>query len=340
MTIERPVSQIVFIPKPGGGFPRLIPNCLHRRKRAVKKTAPLILALALAAPALSRGGNQKKDPDAIGERTVDKGVNFYSLQKELALGKAMADDLARNVRIVDNAAFAEYINRIGQNLVRNSDVKIPVVFKIIEDPQINAITLPGGHIFVHTGLILLADSEAELAGAMAHEIAHAAARHGTRQASRQQLADMASIPLIFMGGWIGYGTRQAANIGGPMGMLAADRGFEEEADLLGIQYLYKAGYDPAAMVTMFERMSSLELKKPGAIAKLFATHPAAGGRVTKTQRNIDELLAARPEYVVTTSEFESMKTNLARAIAPSPKNDVSPASPKPTLRRRMYSTLQ
>jgi beta-barrel assembly-enhancing protease len=236
--------------------------------------------------------------------------------------------------------LAEYINHIGQNLVRNSDAKIPVVFKIIEDPQVNAITLPGGHIFVDTGLILLADSEAELAAALAHEIAHAAARHGTRQATRQQLSDMASIPLIFMGGWIGYATRQAANVGGPMGMLAFDRGFEEEADLLGIQYLYKAGYDPAAMVTMFERMNSQERKKPGTIAKLFATHPATGDRVTKTQKNIEELLAARPEYVVTTSEFEAMKTDLVRALAPSPKNDVSPASPKPTLRRRMYSTLQ
>ena len=304
------------------------------------QTAPLILVLSLAAAPVVCGGNQKKDPDAIGERSVDKGVNFYSLQKELALGKAMADALEKDVRIMSHAALAEYINRIGQNLARNSDVKIPVVFKIVEDPRINAITLPGGHIFVNSGLILLADSEAELAGALAHEIAHAAARHGTRQATRQQLADVAGIPLIFIGGWIGYGARQAAGAGGPMGMLAFDRGFEEEADLLGIQYLYKAGYDPAAMVAMFERMNSQERKKPGAIAKLFATHPATGGRVAKTQKNIEELLAARPEYVVTTSEFESMKTDLARAIAPSPKNDVSPASPKPTLRRRMYSTLQ
>jgi predicted Zn-dependent protease len=306
----------------------------------MKQTAPLILALSLAVVPIMHGRDQKRDPDAIGDRNVDKGVNFYSVQKELALGKAMAEDLEKDVHIMPGASLAEYVNRIGQNLVRNSDVKIPVVFKIIEDPQINAITLPGGHIFVNTGLILLADSEAELAGALAHEIAHAAARHGTRQASRQQLADIATIPLIFMGGWIGYGTRQAASLGGPMGMLAFDRGFEEEADLLGIQYLYKAGYDPVAMVSMFERMNSQERKKPGAIAKLFATHPATGGRIVKTQKNIEELLAARPEYVVTTSEFEERKTDLARALAPSPKNDVSPAALKPTLRRRMQSTLR
>src|SRR5262249_35586245 len=149
---------------------------------------------------------------------------------------------------------------------------------------------------------------------------------GTRQATRQQLADMASVPLIFMGGWLGYGVRQAAGVGGPMGMLSFERGFEEEADLLGIQYLYKAGYDPAAMVTMFERMNAQERKKPGTISKLFATHPATGDRVTKTQKNIQELLAARPEYVVTTSEFESMKTALSLAVAPGQKSNSVPDS--------------
>ncbi len=305
----------------------------------MKMNASFLLALWLAVPVLV-ADDQKKDPEAIGERHVDKGVNFYSLEKELALGKAVAADLEKNIRLIDNSALTEYINRIGQNLVRNSDAKIPVVFKVIDDPIVNAVTLPGGHIYVHTGLIMLADSEAELAGALAHEIAHTAARHGTRQATRQQLADMATIPLIFMGGWIGYGVRQAANIGGPMGMLVFDRSFEEEADLLGVQYLYKAGYDPAAMVTMFERMNVQERKKPGALSRLFASHPATGDRVAKAQKNIEELLSAKPEYVVTTSEFEDMKTILARAQMPTPKNGYYQETAKPTLRRRMTLTLQ
>jgi len=307
----------------------------------MRPKTPLILAVSLALAPLAPADNVKKDPESIGERSVDKGINFYSLQKELALGKTMAEELEKTARVMENATLSEYINRIGQNLVRNSDAKIPVVFKVINDPQVNAVTLPGGHIYINSGLILLADSEAELAGALAHEIAHAAARHGTRQATRQQLADLASVPLLFLGGWIGYGVRQAAGLGGPMGMLAFDRSFEEEADLLGIQYLYKAGYDPAAMVTMFERMNSQERRKPGTLAKLFATHPATGDRVTKTQKNIEELLAARPEYVVTTSAFEDMKTDLAQAtVAPTLKNGFTTETPKPTLRRKMTHTLQ
>ncbi|HEY2844748.1 MAG TPA: M48 family metalloprotease, partial [Bryobacteraceae bacterium] len=160
--------------------------------------------------------NKKKDPDEIGNRDVSKGANFYSLEKEIALGKQLAQEVEHQAKIIDDPIIAEYVNRVGQNIVRNSDAKVPFTIKVLEDESVNAFALPGGFFFVNTGLILKADNEAELAGVMAHEIAHVAARHGTRQATKAELANYMSIPLIFMGGWAGYGIRQAAGFLVPM----------------------------------------------------------------------------------------------------------------------------
>jgi predicted Zn-dependent protease len=268
----------------------------------------LTLALFLALPTFA--GDKKKDPDEIGNRDVGKGVNFYSLEKEIALGKQLAQEVEREAKIVDDPVIAEYVNRVGQNLVRNSDAKVPFTIKVIDSEEVNAFALPGGFFFVNTGLIMKADSEAELASAMAHEIAHVAARHGTRQATRGELVNIASIPLIFMGGWTGYAIRQGAGLAIPMGFLKFSRGFEEEADLLGLQYLYKTGYDPTAFVDIFERLESMEKKKPGTLAKVFATHPLTEDRIKTAQKNIQELLKAKPEYVVNTSEFNDVKDRL------------------------------
>jgi predicted Zn-dependent protease len=141
----------------------------------------------------------KKDVEAIGERDAGKGVNFYSIEKEIAMGKGYAQEIERQAKIVDDPVISEYVNRVGQNLVRNSDTKVPVTIKVVDSEEVNAFALPGGFFFVNSGLILKAESESELAGVMAHEIAHIAARHGTRQATRGQIANMATIPLIFMG---------------------------------------------------------------------------------------------------------------------------------------------
>lgn len=255
--------------------------------------------------------DKKKDPDEIGNRDVGKGVNFYSIEKEIGMGKSLAQDIERQAKIVDDPVIAEYVNRVGQNLVRNSDAKVPFTIKVIDSEEVNAFALPGGFFFVNSGLILRAESEAELAGVMAHEIAHVAARHGTRQATRGQFVNMASIPLIFMGGWAGYGVRQAASVLIPIGFLSFSRGFEEEADLLGLQYLYKTGYDPTAFVDFFEKLQSMERKKPGTMAKVFSTHPLTDDRIKNSQKNIQEILKAKPEYVVTTSEFDTVKNRLA-----------------------------
>ena len=258
--------------------------------------------------------NDKKDVEQIGERDVGKGVNWYSLEKEIAMGKGVAQDIERQAKIIDDSVIAEYVNRVGQNLVRNSDVKMPVTIKVIDAEEVNAFALPGGFFFVNSGLILRAETEAEMAGVMAHEIAHIAARHGTRQATRGQIVNLATIPLIFMGGWAGYGARQAASVLIPVGFLSFSRGFETEADLLGLQYLYKAGYDPTAFVDFFEKLQSDEKRKPGTMSKVFSSHPLTDDRIAGSQKNIQEILKAKPEYVVTTSEFNDVKNRLSMLL--------------------------
>src|SRR5271166_4403016 len=279
-------------------------------KRLLSASLSFMLALALATPGRVFAENHEKDPDQIGNRDVGKGVNFYSLEKEIALGKQLASEVERQAKIINDPVIAEYVNRVGQNLVRNSDAKVPFTIKVIDSEEVNAFALPGGFFFVNSGLIMKADNEAELAGVMSHEIAHVAARHGTRQATRGEIANLATITLIFMGGWAGYGIRQAASVLVPVGFLKFSRGFESEADMLGLQYMYKSGYDPAAFVDFFEKIETLEKRKPGTMAKVFSTHPMTDDRIKAAQKNIEEMLAAKPEYVVTTSEFNDVKTRL------------------------------
>ncbi|MCY4189174.1 MAG: M48 family metallopeptidase [Bryobacterales bacterium] len=303
------------------------------------KCLPFALALLVAGvlPANdedSKGGkpkNARQDVEAIGERDVGKGVNFYSIEKEIALGKRMAQDVERNSKIVDDPVIAEYVNRVGQNLVRNSDAKVPFTIKLIDSPDINAFALPGGFFFVNSGLMLRAESESELAGVMAHEIAHVAARHGTRQATKGQLVQIASIPLLFIGGWTGYGIYQASNFLIPMTFLKFSRRMESEADFLGVQYLYKAGYDPTSFVDFFEKMLADEKRRPGTISKLFRSHPPHGSRIRKTQKNIDTLLPGKAEYVVNTSEFLQVKARLEQLVLR--RKEASDDPSKPRLRR-------
>jgi predicted Zn-dependent protease len=265
----------------------------------------------------------------VGLRDINKGgINFTSLEKRSPWAINWLSRSSRN-KLLKDPVINEYINRVGQNIVRNSDSKVPFTIKVIDSDEMNAFALPGGFFYVNSGLILAADDEAELAGVMAHEIAHVAARHGTEQASKGQILKIASIPLIFVSGGIGYGIQQAASAF-PLTFLKFSRGSEEEADYLGVQYLYKTGYDPSAMVRFFEKLQAKEKAKPGSVSKLFSTHPTTGDRIRKVEDAITMVLPPADRYVETTSEFDRVKTLLAKVQNQRPAEDQN----RPTLRRR------
>jgi beta-barrel assembly-enhancing protease len=255
-----------------------------------------------------------RDIDAVGNRNVGckQGLgNWYSLEKQIEMGRSYAQQVESSSKMVTDPVIAEYVNRVGQNLVRNSDAEVPFTIKVVDTDDINAFALPGGFFYVDSGLILAADNEAELAGVMAHEIAHVSACHAVREMSRSQLMNLASIPLIFVGGGIGYAAQSLASLAGPLGLFKFSRGFESDADFLGVEYLYKAGYDPQALTAFFEKIRALEKQKPGTLAKAFETHPQTPDRIARTQHEINTLLPPEAEYKLDTSEFQDVKARLA-----------------------------
>jgi beta-barrel assembly-enhancing protease len=278
--------------------------------------------------------NTKEDVDAIGNRNVGKGINFYSIEKEIALGKGLAQEVERSSKLIDDPVVTEYVNRVGQNLVRNSDARVPFTIKVIDSDEVNAFALPGGFFYVNSGLILRAQEEAELAGVMAHEISHVTARHGTKNATKGEMMQLATIPLMLLGpaGWAGYGLYEGLNIAIPLTYLKFSRDSEREADFLGLQYMYKAGYDPNAFVTFFERIQADDKRRPGTIPKVFSTHPPTPDRIEASQKEIARILPNKPEYIVTTSEFDSVKGRLRNIMFARKVQDNQPG--KPSLRTR------
>src|ERR1035438_8830219 len=276
------------------------------------KQAPAALPTTDDSQIKHDGG--KTDVDAVGNRNVGcgRGVgNWYTVEGQVARGRVYAQQIESQIKLVNDPVITEYVNRIGQNLVRNSDAQVPFTIKVIDSDVVNAMALPGGFFYVNSGLILAADEEAEMAGVMAHEIAHVAACHYAREMTRAQLMQMASIPLIFIGGAIGYGAYEASGLAIPMTFLKFSRTFEAQADYLGVQYMYRAGYDPSAFVSFFEKIQAMEKKKPGTLAKAFDTHPQTPDRIEKTQEEIRKILPSKQQYVVTTSEFDEVKARLA-----------------------------
>ncbi len=257
-----------------------------------------------------------EDVGAVGNREIGgRGLgNWYSTDSEIKMGKQYADEVEKSAKFITDPVVDEYVNRIGQNIVKNSDCKVPFTIKVIDSDEINAFALPGGFFFVNSGLILAADEEAELAGVMAHETAHVCAHHAAREMTRLNYAQIGMVPLIMMTGysWTGYGIYEAAQLAIPITFLEFSREFEAQADYLGVQYMYRAGYDPQAFITFFEKIQALEKRKPGLVAKAFSDHPQTPDRILHSQEEIARILPAKDEYLVTTSEFDDVKARLAR----------------------------
>jgi predicted Zn-dependent protease len=281
----------------------------------------------------------RADVSAIGNRSsVGHGLNFYSLEHEIQLGKQLSSEVERQAKFINDPVVTEYVNRVGQNLVRNSDAQVPFTIKVIDSDVVNAFALPGGFFYVNSGLILHADEESELAGVMAHEIAHVCARHGTKQATKGEIAQLAMIPaMIFIPYTLaGYAIYQGMQFAIPMAFLQFTRTDEAEADYLGLEYMYKAGYDPNAFVAFFEKVATDEKKQPGTIPKIFSTHPPTPERIKASQKEIATVLPQRADYIVTTSEFDVVKHRLQLIEANVKVNDKNPN--KPSLRKKTAQT--
>lgn len=333
---SQPTSQSPTSQSPTANTPTQDPDAGQPKAGDIQnapKQKPAALPTQDDADIKHDGG--KTDVDAIGNRNVGcgRGVgNWYTVEGQVARGRQYAQQIESQVKLINDPVITEYVNRVGQNLVRNSDAQVPFTIKVIDSDVVNAMALPGGFFYVNSGVILAADEEAEMAGVMAHEIAHVAACHYGREMTRANMLQIASIPAIFMGGWLGYGIYEGMGLGIPLTFLHFSRGFEAEADYLGVEYMYRAGYDPSAFVSFFEKIQAMEKKKPGTLSKAFETHPQTPDRIEKSQQEIAKILPAKAQYIVTTSEFDDVKARLA-AIENKHKVLDEKDGNKPSLRR-------
>jgi predicted Zn-dependent protease len=320
------------------------------RTRFFRHTTALFLALTLAGvsvfaqdkdksshKSLAKPLDDKEDPTLIGKRDINKGtIQFYSLEKEVAIGRQLSAEVDQTSKIISDPIVSEYVNRVAQNIVLHSDSKVPFTIKVIDAQEVNAFALPGGFLYVNRGLLEAAENEAEVAGVIAHEVAHVAARHGMEQASKGQLANYLSLPLIFLGGIGGYAIQQVVGLAVPLTFLKFSRGAEKEADRLGAQYMWAAGYDPNALITFFEKLQAKEKKKPGTLSKLFSTHPMTGSRIDEV-RELIVRFPERSEYQISSSEFSQVKSRILAVAAPT-RGSGRDDSGRPTLKRRPQTT--
>lgn len=302
----------------------------------------MVTLSAWVVPAQTAGKpslDEKNNPELIGKRDINKGnMSFYSLDREVAIGQSLAMEIDQSSKVITDPVVNEFVNRIGQNIVLHSDAKIPFKIKVLDSEEVNAFALPGGFLYVNRGLLEAAENEAEVAGVLAHEIAHVAARHGIEQASKGQLINYASLPLIFLGGWGGYIIQQIAGVAVPLTFLKFSRGAETEADRLGAQYMWASGYDPNALISFFEKLQtrnsrSRNGKKAGSMAKVFSTHPLTEDRIRNVQSLIS-LFPDRGEYQISSSEFSGVKSRLTATAAASGIDEGA----RPTLKRRPTRT--
>jgi len=311
-------------------------------KNKYARWVAIVFMLLLSFPQVVLAGRKHSDVEDIGNRDINGNValifpNFVSLEKEIQMGAQYAQFFEQTARLVEDPVVNEYVDRLGQKIVKNSDAKVPFVIKVVDTDEVNAFALPGGYFYVNKGLILEAENEAELAGVMAHEIAHVAARHATERMTKSQLMQFATIPALFVGGyWTQYAIYQGLGMGMSLAVLGITRSSEAEADQLGTQYLWNTGLDPQGFITFFEKLEAKEKNKPGKFASFFRTHPPVEDRIVKVQEEIS-YLPVKDEYVVTTSEFDQVKQRLIamdnKLMAPG-SADSSGAAKRPTLKRK------
>ncbi len=311
------------------------------RRVSGKYFAAALVLIATLSSSQGYADRRHSDIQNIGNRSMGSRVwgilpNWVSLEKEIAIGAQVAQQFEQTARLVEDPVITEYVDRVGQNIVRHSDAKVPFHIKVVDTDEVNAFAFPGGYFYVNKGLILAADSEAELAGVMAHEISHVTARHATERMSKAQYIQLAAIPALFIGGyWTQMGIQNALGLGINLELLGITRDSEKEADQLGIQYLWNSGYDPNAFVSFFEKLQEQEKSKPGKLAGFFRTHPYTIDRIAASMDE-QRYLPEKDNYIMNTSEFDRVKSRLL-AIDNAQKSESATTAAdqkKPTLKRR------
>lgn len=309
-----------------------------------RKPITYFLLFSLMFTGYAFGDRKHSDVEDIGNRDINGRValifpNFVSLEKEIQIGAQYAQYFEQSARLVEDPVVTGYIDRLGQKIVKNSDAKVPFVIKVVDTDEVNAFALPGGYFYVNKGLILEAETESELAGVMAHEIAHVTARHATERMTKSQLLQFASLPALFIGAgyWTQMAIYQGLGLGMSLAVLGITRKSEEEADQLGTQYLWNTGYDPYGYLTFFEKMLEKEKEKPGKFAGFFRTHPGVEDRIERVDNEISYLPIGE-ETVVTTSEFQKVKQRLIaidnKMMAATSLGDASGGAKRPSLKRK------
>jgi predicted Zn-dependent protease len=289
------------------------------------------------------------DVENIGNRDINGRIyllfpNFISYEREIQIGAQYAAQIEQSARLLNMPEVNEYVNDLVQNLVRHSDAKVPFRIKVLDSDEVNAFALPGGYLFINKGLIQAADTEDELVGVLTHEIAHVAARHATERLTKMELLQWASIPSIFVGGGAGIALRNVLGLSLNLQILGITRGSEREADILGAQYAWHAGYDPNGYLSFFEKLMAMEKKQPGRFASWFRTHPPTAERIEYVSKEINECLPPKPKYIVTSSTFDEIKARLkaydnallaeTKLAGGGASGDEKKEGGKPTLKRR------
>jgi predicted Zn-dependent protease len=310
-------------------------------RKALYTGLTLFMILGMSVASFAATTRRHGDVENIGNRSIATRVwgifpNFISLEKEIQIGQQISTEFEQAAKLVEDPVISEYVDRVGQNIVKHSDAKVPFHIKVVDTDEVNAFAFPGGFFYINKGLLLEAENESELAGVMAHEISHVVARHATAMMSKQQILQFAQIPLLFVGGyWAQMALQNGLGLGINLGLLGVTRESEKEADQLGIQYLWNSGYDPNSFVSFFEKLQDKEKSKPGRLSGWFRTHPYTLDRIAAS---LDEqrYLPEKENYMVNTSEFDRVKSRLL-AIDNAMKADSQAAQvdqKKPTLKRR------
>lgn len=285
-------------------------------KRALFLPCAMAVLLALSATSFAQGPHR-----------FQPGFNLFSKQQDVQLGEESAAQVRKQMTVINDPVLTAYVNKVGKRLVASQEAQesgFPFTFEVVADPSINAFALPGGHMFIHTGLLKSVDNEAQLAGVMGHEMSHVILRHGTNQASKANLIELPAALAAQMAGkntMMGQLAQLGIGLGAGSVLLKFSRNAESQADLMGSHLMAEGGYDPMEMAHFFNKLNSLTGSPgkgfAGSVAQFMSDHPNPGNREKALEQEAQ--LLPQQTYGYQTGDFKRMKEVVAKIHEPAPK---------------------